>query len=297
MPTNPSVNFITSYSSIVHHEFQQMVSKLFPYVTLEKLKGAQQAIEGLGGVKARKIDGRFQPVVFNEIDHMRRKLSRNEYSIALPITDKDRLGMEIDQQTHYAKATVAGMQRTVDKVIYEAAFATVYTGANFETSVTYLNDGVQQVDATSGLTYEKLLEIKKNFVDRDVDVDMNEFCIAYTGDEDEALMKETELTSGDFSRQYVIDKGFLARALIFDLKTFAGDPGVDDPIIQLNSSGERRCLAFVKGGIALGINREMEVLFEKRTDLNGTWQLVSNMFIGAVRRQGNVVQEILTTPA
>ena len=294
MSRTPDVSYITGFSEVVYHEFQQMTSKLFPFVEVQEMKASKKAIEGLGGVEAKEINGRYQAVVFDDIEHLRRKLPRRRFSVDLPIDANDARAILMDQPTEYAKAIVASLQRKMDRVIYDSLFADIFTGEDFENTVTFANDGGLTVDATAGLTYEKIQEITKNFIDNDVDVDNNMFVFGGTGDENEALMKETELTSGDYSRNFVVDKGFTTRAGMYDLKWFAAN--AKDPIIKLNASGKRRCFAMVKGGVILGVNKSVAIEIKDRPDLHETKQVSAVMSIGAVRRQGKVVQEVTTTP-
>lgn len=294
MSRTQDTSYIVGFSEVVHHEFRQMTSKLYPYVTVRTLEGNSDAIEGLSGVEAKELNGRFQKVVFDDISHTRRQLARKRYGTFLGVDANDARAMLMNQSTEYAKSIVAAMQRVIDRIIYNAAFADVRTGENFADTLTFADDGGLTVDATAGLTYEKMLETTKNFIDNDVDVDNNEFVFCGTGDENDALMKETELTSGDYSRHYVTDKGFTTRAGMFDLKWFAAN--AKEPVIKLNTAGERRCLAMVKGGIILGIGKLVDIEVATRPDLAETKQVSAIMSIGAVRRQGKVVQEVLTTP-
>lgn len=288
----PNTSYITGFSEVVYHEFQQMTSKLFPYVELTELKADKKSIEGLNGVEAKEINGRYQSVVFDDIEHLRRKLPRRRFSVDLPIDANDARAILMDQPQEYAKAIVAALQRKMDRVIYDALFATIYTGEDFSTAVAYTNDGVRQVDATAGLTFEKFLEIKQNFIDDDVDVDNSMFVFGGTGDEHTALMKETELTSGDYTRQYNLEKGTIVNVMGVDLKWFAAN--ARNPIIQSNSSGYKRCFCAVKGGIILGVAKQVGIEIKDRPDLHETKQVSAIMSIGAVRRQGKVVQEVLT---
>lgn len=294
MARTPDVSYITGFSEVVYHEFQQMTSKLFPFVELTEMKASKKAVEGLGAVEAKEINGRYQSVVFDDIAHLRRKLPRRRFSVDLPIDANDARAMLMDQPTEYAKAIVKALQRKMDRVIYDALFADIYTGEDFENVVTFEQDGGLTVDATSGLTWEKTLEITQNFIDGDVDVDNNQFALIGTGDEMVALMKETELTSRDYTSQFAVEKGFLNRAGMFDCVWFSSN--AKDPIIKLNAGGKRECAAIVKGGIILGVNKQVGIEIKDRPDLYETKQVSAIMSIGAVRRQGKVVQKVTTTP-
>jgi hypothetical protein len=185
------------------------------------------------------------------------------------------------------------MMRQYDKVAYDAAFADVLTGRDFETTVTATNDGVDTVNATAGFTYEKLLEIRQNFYDNDVGLDDNErIFLTITGKEHTALMGEQELISGDFTRDFVVEKGRITRAVGMELIPFAG--GIASPILGV-SGGVRSLLAASSRGICLGVSKEMSIKIEDRPDYIETKQVQVVMEIGAVRTEGVLVQKVTTT--
>lgn len=281
---------ITEFSDQVHHEAQQLNSKMRPYVMTKQMSGDVFAYDGLGRVEARELTGRINPVVFDDIDHNRRKIARRRFAVTLPIDSSDVRGALQDVNGEYAKTVVAALQRETDRVIQSAAFADVLTGRDFENTVTFANDGGLTVDATGGLTYEKLLEIKQNWIDNDVDVAMRGGSfLQITGDEHTALMGEVELTSGDYSRAFVVEQGEITRALGMDLIQFAA--GVSNPIIPVASS-ERALIAATKGAICLGISKEISISIKERDDYHEVTQVEAIMEIGAVRTEGALVQKV-----
>jgi hypothetical protein len=284
---------VTQFSDMVHHEAQQMTSKLRPYLNVKQMSGDVWAYDGLGRVEAREVSGRNVPATFDDIQHNRRKLSRRRFVINLPIDASDVRGALLSPDSEYSKAVAAGMLRQYDRVAYQAAFANVLTGRDFETTVTATADGVLTVDATAGLTYEKLLEIRQNFWDNDVGLDMNEkIYLTITGDEHTSLMGEEELISGDFNREFVVEKGRIAQALGMDLIGFAAS--VANPIIPTVSS-QRQLIAASDRGICMGISKEMSIKIQERNDLIETTQVQVVMEIGAVRTEGALVQRVTVT--
>lgn len=286
-------NLIIEFSDMVHQEAQQMQSRLKPYLQVKQMSGDVFAYDGLGRVDAREVSGRNVPATFDDIAHNRRKISRRRFVINLPIDASDVRGLLLNPESEYAKAVAAGMMRQYDKVAYDAAFADVLTGRDFETTVTAATDGVDTVTATAGLTYEKLLEIRQNFYDNDVGIDENEkIFLAITGKEHTALMGEEELISGDFTRDFVVENGRIAKAVGMDLVMFAG--GVANPVLGV-SGGVRSCLAASSRGICVGVSKEMQIKIQERNDLIETTQLQVIMEIGAVRTEGVLVQKVTTT--
>lgn len=281
------------FSSMVHEAAQQQVSRYRPYVKVLQMSGDVWAYDGLGSVEMRELAGRNPKVVFDDIDHLRRKISRKRFALALPIDASDVRGSLLNPQNNYAAAISKAAMRQYDRVIQLAAFADVLTGRDFGTTVTAANDGVLTVDATAGLTYEKLLEIKQNFMDNDVGVDNAErLVIGHTGAEHTRLMRENELTSGDFSRNFVVDKGTITQALGMDLVSFAANAA--SPIIPVASS-QRQLIAMSDRAIALGISKEMSIKIQERNDFHETTQVIVEMEIGAVRTEGKLIQKVSVT--
>lgn len=284
---------ITEFSDMVHHQAQQMQSRLKPYAKVQQMSGDLWAYDGLGRVEAREVLGRNAPATFDDITHNRRRIARRRFVINLPIDASDVRGALLNPESEYAKAVAAGMLRQYDRVMYQAAFADVLTGRDFGTTVTATTDGVVVVDATAGLTYEKLLEIRQNFYDRDVGTDDSEqIFLTIGGREHTNLLGEIELTSGDFGRQMPVDKGRIASALGMDLVLFASS--VASPIIPA-SGGERQLLAASSRGIVLGVSKEMSIKIEPRNDLIETTQVQVLCEIGAVRSEGVLVQRVRVT--
>lgn len=283
---------ITQFSAMVHEAAQQKMSRLRPYVKVEQMTGDLWAYDGLGTVEMRELAGRNPKVVFDDIDHLRRKVSRKRFAVALPIDASDIRGSLLGS-TKYADAITAAAMRQTDRVIYNAAFADVYTGRDFGTTVTAATDGVTTVDATAGLTYEKLLEIKETFINNDVGTDAAErIYLTITGAEHTRLMREEQLTSGDFNRNYVVEKGVIVNALGIDLVAFAAN--APSPVIPVASS-QRQLIAASDRGIALGVSKEMSIKIQERNDLHETTQVLIEMEIGAVRTEGKLVQKVSVT--
>ena len=268
-----------------------ITSKLKPYALIKPMSGDTFAYDGLGRVEAREVQGRVQPATFDDIDHNRRKISRRRFVVNLPVDSSDVHGALLNVDGEYAKAIAAAMNRQYDRVIQDAAFADVLTGRDFESTTTFTADGGRTVDATAGLTYEKLLEIGQNFIDDDVEFEDGCF-LEITGAEHTALLGETELTSGDFTRDFVVESGRIKRAVGMDLVAFAAN--VSNPIIPVANS-ERALIAAAKGAFCVGISKEMSIEIKDRPDYIGTHQVQICMELGAVRTRGELLQKVRVT--
>lgn len=284
---------IIQFSDILQVKAQQIRARLRPFVKIKPMVGDLFAYDGLGDVEAREVVGRIQPTVFDEIDHLRRKIRRRRFVVTLPIDDMDVRAVLLNPEGEYAGACIRAMERVFDRVGVEAMFANVDTGRDFETEVTYANDGGFTVNATAGLTYEKLLEIQQNWIDADVGNDMTELKVmGISGDEHTALMKETELTSGDFTRQIVVDKGEITFAAGLAIIKYAAN--ARSPILNV-TSGTRDNFAMTSRGLCYGLSKEMTITIKDRSDLVDVTQVQIIGILGAVRTEGVHLQKVQTT--
>jgi hypothetical protein len=175
---------VIQFSSAVHVAAQQMRARFATLFPVKQLTGKSFAYDGIGSIEAQELNGRFNRVAFSDLKVVRRKIARRRFSLTLPFDEDDASKVLLNQEAEYAQACSMAMARVYDRIGIEAALATVYTGEDMDTSVTFATDGGQTVTATAGLTYEKLLEVMQNFIDADVGNDMVEsfvFCIS--GDE------------------------------------------------------------------------------------------------------------------
>lgn len=284
---------IIQFSDLIHVRAQQIRARTRPFVQIKQMTGDIYAYDGLGIIEAQEIFGRIQKTEFSDIEHNRRKIARRRFTVTLPIDDMDVRGVLLNPEGEYAAACVRAMERVFDRVVVESMFADVSTGRDMDTTVTFANDGGLTVDATSGLTYDILLEIKQNFIDADVGNDIPEqIVMGVTGDEHTSLMKETELTSGDFSRQFVVDQGEIVKAAGISIIKFAAN--ANNPILNV-TAGVRDCFAMSTRGICVGLSKEMSIKIQDRPDYVDVKQVQIVFILGAVRTEGVLVQKVQTT--
>ena len=287
------VHLITEFSVMMHVKAQQIRARLRPFVRVKPMQGDNFAYDGIETVEARELFGRYEPIKFDDINHTRRKIARRRFVVTLPIDESDVRGRMTDPQGDYAEASTRAMERQFDRVGVEAMFADVFTGRDFGTTVTYANDGGNTINATAGVTYEKLLEVKKFWTNNEVALDMDEeLLFLNTGTEEESLMQEIELTSGDFTRRSVVDAGRITQGVGMNFLTWGAD--VPNPILSV-TSGTRDCAAIAGRGLCYGMSKDFGIKLEERPDLVETRQVTITGELGAVRTEGVLVQQFQTT--
>lgn len=284
---------ITQFSDMVHVRAQQMKSRLRQHFMIRKMTGDQWAYDGIGIVEATEQNERVAQTQFNSVEWTRRQISRRRFVITLPLDSSDARAMLTNPQNDYSGVCIRAIERVYDRVGIQAAFATVNTGRSFSTPVTAATDGVITVDGTAGVTYEKLVEIRRRFANAEVGNDMTEnFLLLCTGDEEGALMQETALINSLYTRQSVVDKGELTRAVGFELIKYGAS--VTQPLLAV-SSGVRNCIACSSRGIVYGMSLDLGLKIQERPDLVETTQVQAIIQLGAVRTEGVLIQQFNTT--
>ena len=287
---------ITEFNAALDIQEQQMTSRLTPYVVRKSINGDDFAHDGLTEVQSYRANGRNPDIQPVEAQFTRRKMSRERVVVTLLVDNKDVRGMLADPQSQLAQLCIAAIERETDRVIYDAMFASVYTGRNFATEVTAANDGIFSVDASTAFTYEKLLEIRANFIDAEVgNQGQIPIVIGISGDEHTDLMSEVELTSGDYTSQYVISKGIITSAMGMDLVAFGAGSSITDPILEIASDTYRYSFALAQKGVALGISLERKVEVKDYPTKIETTIINVIKELGAVRTAGVRVQKVKLT--
>lgn len=284
--------YTVEFGKQVHVLAEEKMSKLLPFVKMTDFQGEDFAYDRFGMIADQEIVERFQPIQLTDAAWDRRWMAPRFFAVAVGVDGKDLEKMRRDPGSELAQACVNALMRRRDKIIYEAAFASVREGksAASTTLKTFANDGGITVDATGGFGLSTLRTLKANFVDAAVatDVDCN-IALTVDGDRINNLMGETQLTSFDYNTEKPLVKGTMGQAYGMQLIPYAS--GTQDPLL-VSASSERNLLCLAEAGIvfAKGI---ISVRIEKRGDMyNSPTQIVAEMAVAALRTEGARVQKV-----
>lgn len=291
--TSIDVTRVREFSERVHDAAQQMKSRLRDKSIVKYFKAKDMAYDGMESIEATDANARFAKLDFADLVHNRRQILPNRWQVTLPYDGKDSLEALFDYENQYEKYVAAAMMRRFDRTGITALLADVNTGENFQTTVNAATDGVVTVDATAGLTYEKLLEINETFIDNDLMIDMEEESnLIISGKEHTSLMSEAELTSGDYSREFYVEKGLMQKAAGLNLIKYAANAST--PMIADNGVDTRNCIAFAENALCYGIQKEIDIEVRKLDDYVDTWVVICTGSFGAVRTEGKRVIQVNT---
>lgn len=289
--------FVEQYKSNVYHLTQQKGSKLRSAVRVESVTGKSAFFEQLGATQARKRTSRHADTPRMDTPHARRRVTLDDYDWADLVDGEDQVRMLINPTSQYAEAGAMAMGRSMDDAIVEAATGTAYTGVDGSTSTAYdtnMTVGVQEVwpgvsAADAGLNVAKILEAASKLGANDVDPDDEKFMIVPQRQITGSLLKDEKISSHDFNAIKPLVDG--------KVSYFGGFTIIPCNRTTTDANGDDQVLYWAKGGILLGLGKDIMTKVSERDDKNYAVQAFVCMSIGATRMEEARVGQILCDPS
>jgi hypothetical protein len=287
VPDMITTAFVQDYKSTIDLLLQQSGSRFRSAVTTDSYRGkAGKAVEQFGPAVAQKRTARNSDTPILNVPQDARWVFPVDYEWGSLIDDQDKLRMLVDPTSAYAQNGANAMARAQDDEILAAFFATSLVGENgtgteaFDT--TNYQVGVNVGGTASALNVAKLQSaLQKLMLANKGEINEPVYC-AISSYEHDALLKEIQVTSMDYSNQAVLENGRVRRFMGFEF-IITERLGI--------TGGNRLIPAWVKSGMHLGMWEDINAQISPRADkgyatqvyLRGTW--------GATRlMQGKVVQ-------
>jgi hypothetical protein len=280
--------FVQQYTTNVALLLQQRGSKLRDYCTIGSYTGkAAKAVEQVGAVTAQVRTSRHSDTPLISTPHDARWVFPTDYEWADMIDDQDKLRMLIDPTSSYATNGAYALGRAMDDLIITAALGDAKTGENGTTTTGFATATQQIAAAASGLTIAKLRAAKKIFMRNEVDMDMDQLCIAVTAEQIEDLLATTEVTSSDYNTVKALVQG--------NVDTFMGFKFIQIERLGVDGSSARRVIAWAKSGLHVGMWNDINTRIGERADKSYSTQVYVKGTFGATRVEEKKVVEILCT--
>ena len=280
--------FVQQYTTNVALLLQQRGSKLRDYCTIGSYTGkAAKAVEQVGAVTAQVRTSRHSDTPLISTPHDARWVFPTDYEWADMIDDQDKLRMLIDPTSSYATNGAYALGRAMDDLIVTAALGDAKTGENGTTTTGFATATQQIAAAASGLTIAKLRAAKKIFMRNEVDMDMDQLCIAVTAEQIEDLLATTEVTSSDYNTVKALVQG--------NVDTFMGFKFIQIERLGVDGSSARRVIAWAKSGLHVGMWNDINTRIGERADKSYSTQVYVKGTFGATRVEEKKVVEILCT--
>lgn len=287
--------FVEQYKANVYHLTQQKGSKLRKAVRTEQVTGKNAYFEQLGSTSARQRTSRHSDTPRMDTPHARRRVSLNDYDWADLIDSEDQIRMLIDPTSPYAEAASMAMGRSIDDAIVAAADGTAYTGVDGGTPTSFDSNMIVDVQvvwpgvsaADTGLNVAKLIAASRLLGQNDVDPDEEKFLIV-NARQISSLLKDEKLSSHDYNVVKPLVEGQVSKYMGFTI--------IPCNRIGVDSNSDDKVLFWAKGGLLLGLGKDISTKITERPDKNYATQVFASMTIGATRMEESRVGYIECDP-
>jgi hypothetical protein len=281
-----STAFVQQYTTNVQLLLQQRGSKLRDCCTLGSYTGkAAKAVEQIGAVTAQERLTRHGDTPLISTPHDARWVFPRDFEWADMIDDQDKLRMLVDPTSPYAINGANALGRSLDDIIVSAALGNAQTGENGST-VTPFATATQQVPvASAGLTVAKLRQARRILAANEVDLASEMLYIAVTAQQIDNLLGTTEVTSSDYNSVKALVQG--------DIDTYMGFKFIHTERLPLDGAGDRRCFAWAKSGLHVGMWNDINTKISERADKSYAMQVYVKGTFGATRVEEKKVVEII----
>lgn len=302
--------FINTYKSNIMMLSQQMGSRLKPAVRNEVQKAEVDFYERVGSVDAQAITDRHGDTPIMNTPHTRRALSLTDAEYGDLIDNMDKIRMLIDPQSAYVKAAVYALGRNSDDKIIAAALGSAYSGKAGTTPVALpATQKVAAHDGTTttgvGLNVRTLRAVQAIFDGNDVDESIKRN-FAFTSNQKQDLLGETEITSSDFNTIRALVAGEINQFMGFEFIRTERLPRSSTDVTYNVASGvvgsgtgtitaakSRRCFAWAEDGIVHAQGVDPFVRISERSDKRYSMQVYVAHSIGATRLEEEKVVEVI----
>lgn len=295
MSTQITTAFVEQYKANVYHLTQQKGSKLRGAVRVESVTGKNAYFEQLGATSARKRTSRHSDTPRMDTPHSRRRVSLEDYDWSDLVDNEDQVRMLIDPTSMYGEAAAMSMGRAMDDAIIAAADGTSYTGVDGSTPAAFDTNMVVDVQvvwpgvsaADTGLNVAKLIHASRLLGQNDVDPDEEKFLVA-NARQISSLLKDEKLSSHDYNIVRPLVEGKVSKYMGFTI--------IPCNRIGVDSNSDDKVLFWAKGGLLLGVGKDITGRVSERPDKNYAMQAFASMTIGATRMEESRVGYIECDP-
>ena len=253
----------------------------------------------IGRIELTEVAGRNPEWQVQDHNMDNRQFTKRRFTVTLLLDDKTDINELIsDPTSELLEAMKAGQERVMDRVTVQSAIGPVRVGRPDEATsdLSASADGVITIDATSGLTYAKIQEIKENFINSECGDEKVIF--ALTGKEHTQLMGIDEFINNDYIDNKPVQSGDMKTVNGFNIVKFAGSSTggatVPNPIIPEGET-TRDCPVMLPQSIVMASKLAKLNVIENVPGYVNTTSLTIDYWIGAMRQEGVKCQIVRTT--
>lgn len=264
-------------------------------------KGKVNNMARIGRLELVEVATRNPDKQFADYALDNRQLTKRRFTLTVQIDAKYDINELIkDPTSDILKQLVNAKGRQIDRVIVAASIGAVNTGSPDAalTSTSASTDGVITIDASAGVTYEKVQEITQNFINNDLPYELFKgSVIGVSGTENSNLMGEVEFISSLFISGKPVEEGVMRNAGTYQVIQFAGSVNggvtVTNPILPEGAT-LRDCVVLAPESVAVAMEIGRLDVTKSATKVN-SWDITIDLWLNAMRTEGVRVQKMQTT--
>lgn len=250
------------------------------YTTYGFDQGQYKWTEQAGPVDFNTTTNRLGSTQWEEMDCYSRRITKVAYEKNLIFDKNEKLDRIVDPTRITNQQLAAGAARLRDDIIIAAAVGNAYQGKQSTSAVTLASyDSGSHViteSGTDGLTFAKIVKLKKLFMQANVDP-MEQLNIVVSPEQWEDAMSILQITSSDYNSQRVLSQGAMG--------TFLGFNWYVSNALTL-ASNKRTCIAYASSGIEVAIASEFDFRFNPELpEHKHNMGLSAYLYMGATRRE------------
>ena len=290
-----NTNASNFYQAGFEYLLTQTASKFRPLVTVKYFPGDEQFyMNQIGSVTVSAVADPSADSVYASTTTARRLIEKESYIYNELVLTKDLNNMNFDPKADLVQRIMSGYGVSMDSAIIAAATGTAKTGKAGGTNVTF-PAGNTIAHGSAGLTYAKALSAIEFFLGKDFEGGEVSWVIGPK--QATELLNIDKFIDNDFTR---IQNSGITTPMT------AGYIGSLNLGIRVNifvstklavASNIRTTLMFTKGGIGLGIGKEVGVDILKNPNKNAQTQITTEAIFGASRLDENQVLAIACSEA
>ena len=193
------------------------------------------------------------------------------YDTGEVVENEDIVQMLIDPKSASTENLVMNMQRQVDDIIIDAAFADAKTDGGADAS---FPAGQIVGDYSTEISLDFVLEVDEVFTANDVDPDEPRFMVIGPKQR-RKLLQLIEVTSSDFQARQALATGYLP--------DFLGFNWIVSNRLTAPLTDQLDCIAMTKKALGLHVAGDINTRVGERSDMSFAWQVYLWMSMAAVR--------------
>lgn len=278
--------FVQQYRTGVMSLVQQRMSRLRRAVRVESgIVGKTAFFDQIGATSMVERTTRHGDTPQIDTPHSRRRVTLRRFDWSDMIDDPDKVRTINDFTSPYQQNAASAAGRQMDDLIIEAFFATAATGETGSGTAS-LASANTVFWSSAGMTITKLLAAKEILDGFENDPDEPRY-IALAASQVTDLLATTEIKSSDYNTVKALAAG--------QLNSFCGFEFIRTERLPLDSGGQRRCVAWRKSAMLLGVGADVQARVSERADKNYSTQVHLTMDMGSTRMEESGVVEIKCT--